>query len=68
VRTNAGALLRDVALFDIYRGIPLGASEKSVAVRLRLGAPDRTLTEPDVEAAVAGVVAAVSSIGGRIRT
>ncbi len=68
VRANAGALLRDVDLFDIYRGIPLAPDEKSLAVRLRLGAPDRTLTEPDVDGAVAAVVAALSSIGGRIRT
>jgi len=68
VRAHAGALLRDVDLFDIYRGIPLAPDEKSLAVRLRLGAPDRTLTEPDVDGAVAAVVAALSSIGGRIRT
>ena len=68
IRAHAGALLRDVDLFDIYRGIPLAPDEKSLAFRLRLGAPDRTLTEPDVDGAVAAVVAALSSIGGRIRT
>jgi phenylalanyl-tRNA synthetase beta chain len=68
VRVHAGELLRGVALFDIYRGTPLEASEKSLAFRLRLGAGDRTLTEPEVDAAVAAVVAALPSIGGRIRT
>ena len=67
VRTNAGPLLRDVALFDIYRGVPLASDEKSLAYRLRLGAGDRTLTEPEVEAAVAGVVAALPAVGGRLR-
>ena len=67
VRTTAGPLLRDVALFDIYRGAPLAGDEKSLAYRLRLGAGDRTLTEPEVEAAVATVVAALPEIGGRLR-
>ena len=46
--------LRDVRLFDIYRGVPLAGDEKSLAFRVRFGAPDRTLTEAEVEAAVAG--------------
>ncbi|MHB8960826.1 MAG: phenylalanine--tRNA ligase subunit beta [Candidatus Limnocylindrales bacterium] len=68
VRVHAGELLRDVTLFDIYRGVPLAADEKSLAYRIRLGAPDRTLTEPEVEAAVAAVVGALPSIGGRLRS
>jgi phenylalanyl-tRNA synthetase beta chain len=68
LRSSAGELLRGVALFDIYRGVPLAPEEKSLAYRLRLGAADRTLTEPEVEAAVAAAVAALPSIGGRIRT
>ena len=67
VRAHAGELLRDVSLFDIYRGVPLGAAEKSLAYRLRLGAADRTLTELEVEAAVASVMAALPDIGGRLR-
>jgi phenylalanyl-tRNA synthetase beta subunit len=56
-----------VRLFDIYRGVPLEAHEKSLNYRLRLGAADRTLTEPELDAAVAAVVGAVGSIGGRLR-
>lgn len=67
IRSTAGALLRDVALFDIYRGVPLDGDEKSLAYRLRLGAPDRTLTEPEVDAAVAAVVSGLSAIEGRLR-
>ena len=68
IRAHGGALLRDLALFDIYRGVPLSPAEKSLAFRLRLGASDRTLTEQEVDAAVAGVVAALPAVGGRIRT
>lgn len=67
VRSNAGELLQDLRLFDIYRGVPLGADEKSLAWRLRFGSPERTLTESEVEAAIAGVVAALRAIGARRR-
>jgi phenylalanyl-tRNA synthetase beta chain len=67
VREHAGDLLRAVRLFDIYRGVPLAGGEKSLAYRVRFGAPDRTLTEVEVESAVAGVVAALPTVGGRLR-
>ena len=67
IRAHGGALVRDVRLFDIYRGVPLAAGEKSLAYRVRFSAPDRTLTEPDVEAAVAGIVGALAAVGGHLR-
>jgi phenylalanyl-tRNA synthetase beta chain len=67
VLAHGGELLREVRLFDIYRGVPLTAAEKSLAFRLRFAADGRTLTEPEVEAAVAAIVGAVPGIGGRLR-
>ena len=67
IRAHAGELLRDVRLFDIYRGVPLSASEKSLAYRLRLGAGDRTLTEPEVDGAVEAVVRSLEAVGGHLR-
>ena len=63
-----GPDLASVALFDIYRGSPLGPDEKSLAWRLVLQAADRTLTEAEIDATVASIAAAVARIGGRIRT
>ena len=69
VRANAGALLRDVDLFDIYRGRPLGEDEKSLAYRLTFQAADRTLTEAEADAAIAAVTAGLAvDVGGHIRT
>ncbi len=65
--THGGDLLRDVRLFDVYRGSPLSSAEKSLAFRIRFGAPDRTLTEPEIDAAVAAIVEALATIGGRLR-
>jgi phenylalanyl-tRNA synthetase beta chain len=68
IRDNAGPELVSVDLFDIYRGAPLAANEKSLAWRLVFQSADRTLTEAEIEAAVATIGRAVASVGGRIRT
>jgi phenylalanyl-tRNA synthetase beta chain len=68
IRSAAGPELASVRLFDIYRGTPLETAEKSLAWRLVFQAEDRTLTEAEIEAAVATVTTAVARIGGRIRT
>jgi phenylalanyl-tRNA synthetase beta subunit len=47
--------------------VPLAADEKSLAWRLRFGSPDRTLTEAEVEAAIAAIVEALPSIAARRR-
>jgi phenylalanyl-tRNA synthetase beta chain len=69
IRRTGGELLRDVALFDIYRGAPLAPGEKSLAHRLTFQSADRTLTEAEVDAAVGAITAALSAeVGGRLRT
>ena len=67
IRAEAGPLLRSVRLFDVYRGAPLEATEKSMAYRLVFGV-DRTLTEAEVDEAVAGVRKALEiGLGARLR-
>jgi len=61
IRGAAGPLLQDVRLFDVYRGRPLAETERSLAFRLRFGTVDRTLTEAEVDQAMAAVVAAVQA-------
>ena len=69
IRRHAGPLLRTVDLFDIYRGRPLADDERSLAYRLTFAAPDRTLTEAEIDAATAAVTAGLAAdVGGRIRT
>ncbi len=55
IRKHAGVLLRGARLFDLYRGAPLAGDEKSLAYRLVFGAADRTLTEIEVDEAMAAV-------------
>ena len=56
---SAGKLLRDVKLFDIYRGTGIPEGKKSMAFSLALRADDRTLTDADSEAVMTKVLAAL---------
>ena len=63
-----GALLREVGLFDRYLGKGVDPGCKSLAMRLIFQDDSRTLTEQDVESAVADVVAALGQrFGATIR-
>ena len=69
IRRHGGPLLRQVKLFDVYRGRPLDDGDKSLAYRLILRGDDRTLTEGEVDAAVAAVAAGLTAdLGAHFRT
>ncbi len=68
LRSGAGDLLEDIALFDVYEGAQAGAGRKSLTYALRFRAPDRTLTEDEASAARdAAVEAAAASVGAVLR-
>ncbi len=48
IRQTAGKVVRDVQLFDVYRGEKVGAGRKSLAYSLTYQASDRTLSDKDV--------------------
>ncbi|MHB8911132.1 MAG: phenylalanine--tRNA ligase subunit beta [Lysobacter sp.] len=58
-RAAAGSLLRDVVLFDRYQGKGVETGFKSLAMGLILQEESRTLTDADVDAVVAEVMAAL---------
>jgi phenylalanyl-tRNA synthetase beta chain len=65
LREAAGPLLESVSLFDVYRDpAHVGQGQRSLAFRLRFGALDRTLTDPEVAGVRARCVAAVESAHG----
>ncbi|HEU5204689.1 MAG TPA: phenylalanine--tRNA ligase subunit beta [Candidatus Limnocylindrales bacterium] len=69
IRHHGGRLLTAVDLFDVYRGRPLDATEKSLAWRLHFQAPDRTLTEDEVDTAIGEISAGLAAdTGARIRS
>jgi phenylalanyl-tRNA synthetase beta chain len=67
IRQGAGSLLAGLELFDVYRGTGLADGTRSLAYRLRLQAPDRTLTDTDTASVVAQVRAAAEKLGATLR-
>jgi len=59
-RAAGGALVRGVSLFDRYAGDPVPPGKVSLALRLAIADPGRTLTDEEIEAPVAAVVAALN--------
>ena len=59
ITAAAGKLLRDVRLFDIYRGVGVPEGKKSMAFSLELRADDRTLTDTDSEGVMSKVLASL---------
>lgn len=55
----AGKLLKEVRVFDIYRGVGILPGRKSVAFSLTFRADDRTLTDADIEPAMDRVLKAL---------
>lgn len=58
-REAGGALVRDASLFDRYAGDPVPAGKVSLAIRLTIADPGRTLTDEEIETPVAAVVDAL---------
>jgi phenylalanyl-tRNA synthetase beta chain len=61
-------LITNVAVFDLFEGASLGAGRKSLAIEVTLQPREKTLTDEEIEAVSAKVVAAVKkATGGEIR-
>jgi len=68
VTLAASSLLRDLRIFDVYRGPGLEQGRKSVALGLIFQDISRTLTDDDVERLMASVVADLrENLNARIR-
>ncbi len=62
------ALVRSVALFDVYRGEQIGAGKKSLAYRLTYQAADRTLTDKEVTKLRRKIIRRLErEVGARVR-
>jgi len=67
VRVGGGELLAEARVFDVYHGEQVGEGERSLALRLRFQAPDRTLTDEDVAELRSAIESRVAELGGRLR-
>ena len=67
VRGDAGPLLAGISVFDVYRGDQVGPGEKSLALRLRFRAGDRTLSDEEIEPVWERIIAGLEGAGGSLR-
>ena len=68
IQDGAGKILESLTLFDIYTGEKLGEGKKSLAYNLVFRAPDRTLTDEDVEGAVKKILKNLEAIHVTLRS
>lgn len=68
LRAALGEVLVAETLFDVFTGPPVPEAKKSLALRLTLQSPERTLTEADAEAALARALTALGEqCGAQLR-
>ena len=67
-REAAGPELRDLRVFDVYRGEQVGAGKKSIALAAAFQSPERTLSDEDAAEIRARIVAALAErFGAELR-
>jgi phenylalanyl-tRNA synthetase beta chain len=66
IREAAGELLRELEVFDEYRGEQIGEGKRSLAFRLTFGSAEGTLTDEDVAPVRASIVDALASRFGAV--
>jgi phenylalanyl-tRNA synthetase beta chain len=66
IREAAGELLRELEVFDEYRGEQIGEGKRSLAFRLAFGSPEGTLTDEDVAPVRASIVDALAMRFGAV--
>ncbi len=68
IKKAAGAILEDIALFDIYEGSQIPEGMKSVAFNLKLRSKDHTLKDDEADAAVTRAIEALKELGISLRS
>jgi phenylalanyl-tRNA synthetase beta chain len=67
VFAGGGEILKKADIFDLYESEDLGDGKKSLALSLEFRAPDRTLTDEEVQAARVSILAKLAELGGTAR-
>lgn len=68
IKAKGGKLLENVQLFDVYKGKQIADGFKSVAYNITFRAPDRTLTDDEVNAPMSKIISELESkLGAQLR-
>jgi phenylalanyl-tRNA synthetase beta chain len=60
-------LLQNVAIFDVYQGKGVDPDKKSIALSVTLQAPDRTLTDAEIDTVSKAIIASAAKAGAVLR-
>ena len=66
IAENAGSLMEDITLFDVYKGGQIAEGYKSVSFSITFRAADRTLVDDDVNSAMTDILAALEEKFGAV--
>ncbi|MES2719466.1 MAG: phenylalanine--tRNA ligase subunit beta [Pseudomonadota bacterium] len=66
VRQNAGDVLRDLSVFDVYRGRGVADQHYSLALSLTWQDPERTLLDTEIQAFIENILQSASSTCGAL--
>ena len=61
-------LITDIRIFDVYVGKGVDEGKKSVAIKVTLQAPDRTLSEAELTGISSAIIKAAIGFGGTLRS
>ena len=61
IKKSANSLLKDIEIFDIYRGTGIPEGSKSVAVKVTYQSDEKTLAEQDIREVHQGIINALRS-------
>ncbi|MDI7773838.1 phenylalanine--tRNA ligase subunit beta [Asticcacaulis sp. EMRT-3] len=67
IRGADKALIGDAHVFDVYSGAGVPEGQVSLALEVTIAPTDKTLTEPEIEALSAKIVAAAQKVGAILR-
>ena len=67
IEKQAGSLLESYGLFDLYEGESIKEGFKSVAYNITFRAPDRTLTDEDVNPIMDKIIEELGARGFELR-
>ena len=65
---NAGKILNDLKVFDVYEGSQLKEGKKSIAYRLTFTSKTETLTVNKVDEIINKIISALKNVGAELRS
>ena len=68
IRSESGAILESLELFDIYEGERIGADKKSMAYSITFRNKEKTLEESEISAVMDKILKGLQAIGAVLRS